>query len=522
MKNLILKLFLLIFLGAIPHTYSQGGGGSDASGGGNGLESRLIRARTLAISALSSIEPASIQNSAMPDELESYYALFRDALLQDLEATPYQIYRTSQEVKDSNAFIIHNEEKTFVTIHRPQALVLINFPMYEKLNLHIKETAMLWVRESARHLGIQADQDLVVLEETSSWIFDFYEKTHPNNILLQNSFEPIPFKELQWNKDHFYFYEDFFHYYIDDTQFSEEEFSLIHHAIDKFEVFLWDIGLPVSFQFRGISDTWDPKDGINVIQKAALEGNKTNLTHTAVASRTTVTMDIRLDTEISSKPRVESSWLGLTSERFPCICETLSSSLFHALGIDPEYVQKNTTEPQTHKHFEFYKLITQQQRDFIRKIFTPNVMIVKRPHHEALLETTLYTLYAIDQGLMLRLNPNFLKKISQSSNTLGIQVDEKIYKWGVDRWANDKTHVYHRIDLNTFPSKSIILSIDSRKLDPMTVPFSGGSFTAIQLEDKSAFQKSTSIQITLLNPNDLSTYHVSDVIQIPSLIELDR
>jgi len=211
MKNLILKLFLLIFLGAIPHTYSQGGGGSDASGGGNGLESRLIRARTLAISALSSIEPASIQNSAMPDELESYYALFRDALLQDLEATPYQIYRTSQEVKDSNAFIIHNEEKTFVTIHRPQALVLINFPMYEKLNLHIKETAMLWVRESARHLGIQADQDLVVLEETSSWIFDFYEKTHPNNILLQNSFEPIPFKELQWNKDHFYFYEDFCH-----------------------------------------------------------------------------------------------------------------------------------------------------------------------------------------------------------------------------------------------------------------------------------------------------------------------
>ncbi len=159
-------ILLMFFLNLGHAIAQQPGGGSDASGGGDGLETQILEGKFLAIEALSHPDERAFNGLSIEPESIQYFMSIRETLINDLKQSEFRIYKKDPDHAEmlideerniirKDEFIIQGIEKTFITTHRPHALIKINFPRCQELNIRLNSAAVLFVRESARHLGIQ-------------------------------------------------------------------------------------------------------------------------------------------------------------------------------------------------------------------------------------------------------------------------------------------------------------------------------------------------------------------------------
>src|SRR3989338_6000073 len=176
-----MKRILIFLLGSLLSVSLYAGGGSDASGGGDIRETQILEGKILAIDALRGATKELLSHQGLVEtSFIDYFMSIRDQLLSDLAhpESKYRIYKKDPfrpdiligpegETLSLADFIIDEYEKTFITKHRPVALIQINFSQCIALNMQPSGYAILFIRDTARHLAIQDPLTLQKIEHVA-------------------------------------------------------------------------------------------------------------------------------------------------------------------------------------------------------------------------------------------------------------------------------------------------------------------------------------------------------------------
>ncbi|MBI3016825.1 MAG: hypothetical protein HYY62_02345, partial [Deltaproteobacteria bacterium] len=176
-----MKRLWIFLLWSILSTSLYAGGGSDASGGGDIRETQILEGKILAIDALRGATKELLSHQGLVEaSFIDYFMSIRDQLLSDLShpQSKYRIYKKDPSRLDILVgpegetlpladFIIDEYEKTFITKHRPSALIQINLSQCIALNIQPSGYAILFIRDTARHLAIQDPLTLQKIEHVA-------------------------------------------------------------------------------------------------------------------------------------------------------------------------------------------------------------------------------------------------------------------------------------------------------------------------------------------------------------------
>ena len=288
MKRFLFFLSILSLLASTPYAQVQqvdGGGGSDASGGGNYLDIQIFEGQLLAIDALSQeLTPEILRAYFRDEDFISLVLQIKEPLLANLKISEFSIYKQEPSshnllINDSgdrmlkSDFVIDGEEKTFITDHHPRAVIKVNFPHYQQCNTTREGTAALFVRDCTRHLkslcrerfNIQLNDEILRKMQNLGLILAKKRLLQAPPLSLIPPFIPEPasanntlatekivtFTQLKNDGKTRYIFEKFFEYYIQDGIFSSEDETLIHEAYTLVSNILMRQGLPINYKYMG-------------------------------------------------------------------------------------------------------------------------------------------------------------------------------------------------------------------------------------------------------------------------------
>ncbi|MBI2645742.1 MAG: hypothetical protein HYW85_01705, partial [Deltaproteobacteria bacterium] len=430
MKKCIVIGFLLIF------SHVHAGGGSDASGGGNYLETKIRMGKALAILALTTMSDQELDGFDLNHAQFEFYSRTRISLAQDLSSSPL-IFRPVlmrhlfllDDEGNSILIKVDTEEKTAKTKHMPHFPIEINLARCEELRMTEQGAAILLMRESAINK---------FLLKNSSLLLENFEALKSLDKPFVRS---IPYSSVQSNQGEMtYISEEMLHYYIAD--FNTEEAELILATFKKIEEFLEGLSFPVHFEFRGAlpKEIYDEhysstkryvrnhvyrKDGANVIFRSDFNSSfayddvkqedEIGIWQTNINGIWT-NFDVLINSDITSSPhsRRFKSWDESSETYRPCLCTVIFKSMFRGLSLNKVFpwVEQPTPKPtQPHVHFDFLDQFSASQIQALRDYLMTRVVFVQKPKMTLRIDDSDLSLYETEGGILIKFKPSLLKLI---------------------------------------------------------------------------------------------------------------
>src|SRR3989338_8337258 len=187
-NNIFLKL-VSIFLILTPPVFSQVTG-EHVEGGGNGLLTKIRQGRIKLISTFKNTRAHDLKSAGIPLETIDIFNRYAASLAQDLWHSEYRIYRHSPtdeniliaeegDTVTRDFFIINGEEKSFKTSHEPFAMIHVNLPHCEEINMDVNGAGADWAREGRRHLETTYEEskegDLKAIEDMALAVLQVHD-----------------------------------------------------------------------------------------------------------------------------------------------------------------------------------------------------------------------------------------------------------------------------------------------------------------------------------------------------------
>ena len=346
------------------------------------------------------------------------------------------------------------------------------------------------------------------------------------------SLRKVPFTEFRHNAGKYYYFENYFHYYIQDKGFSEDEKNLIHDSYRAVSHLLNYVGYPIQFKYWGEFKTSRSEilralpfsysmynmgieafDKKNVIYRGHFTARFDNATRLSLAEsflalfsypdssggevHTGVGVNVSEDYVIDDVIKEHPYLLG--SKRYPCLCEVLSFEILRTLNIahlgnvprgwlralSRQHFSEEQKET-THIHLNFldifYKNPTIRQ-ELVQTL--SKLTVVESPYVSLVDQTALYELYVAYNGLYLKFKDSF--KSNNKIKVLGVTIENEdvgFFKNPViaKLMSPGLTHADPLIE-SIFARRDLFFSVPGHYFDPMIAALAVGEFNAVGLRN---------------------------------------